>query len=627
MRLNVLYIPENRIAVPGVRRPAAFSSANITGTYFPARGVPLSLIFHAILAVGYIFLPPLPKPLQPLPPPEQIVMIDLNDPDALMYLPELGGGSQGMDLLEKKAEDSIKASSLSAAGGSKGLSYPGPQRIVSDPPEPTNEIQTILQPEIDNPTILTPLIPLPNIVQIAAASPVAETSSSNATEPLQEPQPIEPQPEEPKPVEPPRDLAPPEEEANLVIPTLPPLEIEQSLPLEEPPMVVPLIPPPPEPIPEPKSEEQAAKPVEKPKIEAKPAIIEENKNTSEMELPDLPTGGTNSRTLLALTPMPAQLEQNFDVPLGEARGRFAISPEPNPDTEYIKSGSKLETSEATSTVGTSTSAIPGNEAPGDATVVTLAPIATNSGGNKDDNSPSIGATTRTASGSGTGTGVGSGKGTGSGSGSGAGAGPGKGAFSGITIIGGAKSSRASTTSSGSSSGSSIKILKSAPKPVRSSYGMTVISTENSGGGLPSFGVFGQERIYTVFLDMRETETDSIPKWTLEFAVIREEQAQDGTESNSSKNQQGLVLPYPMHKVQPTLPAELVRKYSKQSIIVYAIINVGGTMEQITVKDSPDPLLNEPVISALSQWAFRSATLSGESVAVKVLLGIPLWMPE
>jgi hypothetical protein len=656
MPLTILYLRETPVAARE-KRPLPLSSLNLRHGYFPARGVPFSIMFHALLVVGYIFLPPLPAFLKPIAPPEKVVMLDLHDPEVMMYLPELIGGTRGTDLPEKKSQDSIKAPSLPASGGSKGLSYPGPQRIISNPPEPTNEIQTVLQPDIENPPILIPPVPLPNIVQIAEASPAVETNSNDTAERLQKSVPKESAPEQQPPAEPPRELAPPiEEEASFVMPTLPPLEMERSLPLEESPMVVQLSPPPPEPIPESKPKEPVAKPVEKPKTEAKremveepkksaeqkpatkpeekiktdakPATVEEPKKPAEPETSAQPTNGTDAHTLIALTPMPAQSEQKFEVPVGEARGRFAISPEPNLDTTETTLGSNLsglETPSPTPAIGSSTTAPPGNEASGNATVAILPSTSTNGGAGSSNQSSGIGSGSAAGvnSGSGATTGSGSAAGAGSGSGSGSGAGSGKSAFSGITIIGGAKPSAVSTANSGSS----IKILKSSPKPIQSSYGLTVISTEGSGGGLPPFGVFSQERIYTVFLDMRKTETDTVPKWTLEFAVLRKPEDQGETASSSARSQQGLVLPFPIVKIQPTLPAELVRRYLQKMIIVYAVIDVAGKMEQISVKDSPDAMLNEPVINALSQWTFRPASLSGEPVAVKALIGIPLSPPQ
>jgi hypothetical protein len=157
--------------------------------------------------------------------------------------------------------------------------------------------------------------------------------------------------------------------------------------------------------------------------------------------------------------------------------------------------------------------------------------------------------------------------------------------------------------------------------------VTVISTENSGGGLPFSGMFARQRIYTVYLDMRQSETDRAPSWTLEFALLDEAGTAGAATDAASRVEQGLVLPYPVVKEQPALPAEVLRKYLGKLVIVYGIINIDGRMEQMSVKDSPWALLNEPVMSALSRWSFRPARLDGRNVAVKVLMGIPLWSPD
>ena len=156
--------------------------------------------------------------------------------------------------------------------------------------------------------------------------------------------------------------------------------------------------------------------------------------------------------------------------------------------------------------------------------------------------------------------------------------------------------------------------------------MTVISTENSGGGLPFSGLFSHEQIYTVHLDMRRTETDPAPSWALEFALLNTEDPASSSR-NGSLSHEGLILPFPAVKEQPVLPAELVRKHLRSLIVVYAVINVGGKMEQMSVKESPDAQLNGPLLQALSKWIFRPARPNGEPIAVKALFGIPLWLPE
>ena len=52
---------------------------------------------------------------------------------------------------------------------------------------------------------------------------------------------------------------------------------------------------------------------------------------------DLPK--TDRPNILALTPMPTALEAPVEIPVGEARGRFTIAPEPNLDTSETEPGS------------------------------------------------------------------------------------------------------------------------------------------------------------------------------------------------------------------------------------------------------------------------------------------------
>jgi hypothetical protein len=217
-----------------------------------------------------------------------------------------------------------------------------------------------------------------------------------------------------------------------------------------------------------------------------------------------------------------------------------------------------------------------------------------------------------AAGSGTGSGSGAGKGTGTGTGAGSGAG--KSPFSGITVIGGG-------------AGTGVVSISPAPprtpRPLQTAYGLSIISTENSGGGLPSFGVFSNEQIYTVYLDMRSTEYDPPQSWTLEFAV-GQTAAPGG--AGSMRTQEGVILPFPSAKEQPPFPVDLLRKYLRRMMIVYALVNTSGKLEQITVKDSPDPALSEILVISLAKWVFRPAQLNGQLAPAKVLMGIPLALP-
>ena len=63
--------------------------------------------------------------------------------------------------------DSSKASSPAPSRSSNGRAYPGPQPILSDPENPTNQQQTIIQPAAEKPKLLEQFVPLPNMVKIA----------------------------------------------------------------------------------------------------------------------------------------------------------------------------------------------------------------------------------------------------------------------------------------------------------------------------------------------------------------------------------------------------------------------------------------------------------------------------
>jgi Gram-negative bacterial TonB protein C-terminal len=149
-------------------------------------------------------------------------------------------------------------------------------------------------------------------------------------------------------------------------------------------------------------------------------------------------------------------------------------------------------------------------------------------------------------------------------------------------------------------------------------------------------VFSNEQIYTAYLDMKWPNGAVAPSWTFEYAVIQKPAAAPAAPQAPPRNnevrlptrsQQGLVLPFPMVKEQPVLPAEVVKKYLRRLVIVYAVLNADGKMEQMVVKESPDAQLNEPVLNALSKWSFRPAQFKGENVSVKVLLGFPLALAE
>jgi len=467
--------------------------------------------------------------------------------------------------------------------------------MVSHVPNPTNTFQTILQPELKHPPLIKRFVPLPNIVQIALIAPPP-------------PLPVQPRRPEPRVVVPIFPLAPekPLEAPRLEVPTSAPVNL-------------PVMP--------------AAKPPEK--------HVEAPTQASLTSLP--PTEGKDARTLLVLSPLPAPVEEWVKVPVGEARGRFAISPEPSQAGEKVQSGAKPE-DVSSSAMGIAqgadaAGALAGSlAAPGDApgpparaggegaAGAGSSPASSGSGGAASNGEASGLGGGAPASGNGHGLAPAAGQGTGTGSG--AGTGNGGGAFPGISIQGGSLR--------GGGTGAKPMVRQAAPAPPQESYSLTIVSTSGSGGGLADFGVFRSERVYTVYLDMRQTVEDPAPTWTLQYAVLRAAEAAAGASGSPITIQQGpsangggqgLVPPFPLVKEQPHLPLELLQKYEHRLIVVYAIINKQGKFEQVAVKQSPNAQLNGPLLEALDKWVFRPAEFNGETVSVKALLGIPIALPQ
>jgi hypothetical protein len=313
------------------------------------------------------------------------------------------------------------------------------------------------------------------------------------------------------------------------------------------------------------------------------------------EAPPAPVAASKPvEPLLALSPTPSATDA-VRIPPGEARGRFVISPQPNPGGSDTDPGIGNRSTSATNAGGTAAS--------GTGT-------GTGGGDGKDKGSAAGG----TAAGSANGTGAGTGTGTGTGAG--------KGAFPGITILGAGTLENKGTANTNMIS---IGGMGGPPKPP-SSYGLTVVSNEAGGGGLPQFGVFSNDQIYTVYLDMRRIPTDPPHTWTFEYAAVAKTPSPTTGITTLNSGQQGLVLPYPIVKERPALTAEVLQKYKGRQVIVFGIINAEGKMEQISVKDSPDPGINEPISHTLGKWTFRPGQLGGERVAMKVLLGFSLALP-
>jgi hypothetical protein len=458
------------------------------------------------------------------------------------------------------------------------MAFSGPQPILSNPPDATNQRQTIIQPakEQEKPKIIEEFVPLPNMVKIA-------------------------KPHLPLP-------------SDLVAgkPDLPEFHPTVQAPVAQPRLALPATPPP-API--------------RPAAEA-PKRASGEKEIAPPKLKPSQTLGADEQALVSLSPTPTLPEANPEMPLGEARGRFAVSPTASL-TPAPAPGSKIESPIPSPAIG-QTDAATGNDAGqtmlgagnsknGEGTGGGLG-VGTGSGA--DTGSGKGGARTGSARGSSTGVGLGTAPGTTSASGAGAGSATGKGGLPGLTIQGRGYGGGINVNSggAGASGGISVDVKRTPVKlPPQTAYGMTISSTAESGGGLPDLGVFANEKVYTVFLDMRVNSGDHTPSWTLQYARLRLVAEQ----KELAPATEGMSPPFPLTKEVPGLNSELVRKYLGNVIVVYAVMDKEGKLHNLAVKQTPDSRFTASILAALSHWTFQPAQLNGQLVALKVLIGIPV----
>jgi hypothetical protein len=585
--------------------------------YLPGRGLLFSTIGHEVLIFGLFLLITYVLPSMQ----SQKLIVTNNTQDRIIYLPELGGGSEG-EKSPGTGESAPQQPAAAPARASKGFAYPGRQAILSNPPNPTNAFQTIQRPLLVHPEEIHKLVPLPNIVQMAETRLPSDLIAPKAAMPQLK--------EVPKPIRVKQDSLT-HRDAKFNVPVDAPKLVSKmempNLPAAEQPL-----PEAPKVQPKPKQEEEKRE-VEKPSPNPIKVTTEKRAEKSEKQVAPpsaaqiarMEMHGKAKEPLLSLSPMPLPAGPDAKVPNGEARGKFAIAPggtlNPNAitpgktnGTPSVTPGTGQENAKAPNAAGSDTASTAGSSAahgtagsggPGHATVASGSGSTGTGGGTGNTAGEGTG-------GPGTGKGHGStGKGAGSsgdreanGSGSGAGSGSGTGSFAGITIQGGEQAE-----------------TKPKNKPAftiepQASYGLTIVSTASSGGGLEDFGVFQNERIFTVYVPVKPSPELADPTWTMQYAIIKDS-------SISDPGSQQVVAPSVASSEWPQIPPALAKKYAQHQIVIYAVVSKEGKVSQVSVKRTPDPRVSDPIANALKKWIFHPAEVNNQPASVKILLGIPL----
>src|SRR5438132_7935369 len=292
-----------------------FSFEEVKAGHRPGWPLAYSFILHELALFAIVLLPIVASRFHPIKEAESL---KLNPTDHVIYLPVLGGGSEGNGHEGGLSGDVALKSAPTPARAIKGSTYPGPQPILSEPPKPDNTQKTLLQPRLKLPPVLRDFVPLPNIVQMANAAPAPLDIRKNKSSITHAPKLIEP----PKLKLPAAKLRITPSQPDL--PEFHPAEIDSR---EAPKLAMPVNAPD-EPAPLKVQKEQVAKKAEKavqPRAE---------------QVASAASRGKDLQTLIALSPTPAPIGPPPQVPAAEARARFGVSPAANAASAQAAPGSK-----------------------------------------------------------------------------------------------------------------------------------------------------------------------------------------------------------------------------------------------------------------------------------------------
>ena len=548
--------------------------------YVPSRGLAYSFVLHEIvffLSFSYSMLTTKP-PIVLLTPEEEVHQAEV------LYLPSTGGGDSGAN--EGKSGRHGEGKPASGARH-EGVTFRGPQYIRSDFPAPDNNLQTILQPALVQPPKLDFPIQVPNSVRVARPKP--------------------------------QNIAPPKVQAKATLKDVPlPTPTEKPvLKAEAQPIstslhseTVPLMP-----IPELQPQKKAdppptivVKPEERREREA-PPVITANASLAEQSLAVLNAVHVDTPRLVI---PPGEKHASFEVsPGGTATAHAGVThagvPTGKPATGSGDAAGTAKAGVGGGGSGSGKVALGGGKSgagPGSG--------EGGSGTGRGTDGKGSGATGH--GGNGSGIGKGSGNGNGVGAGNGSGGGPGDGPFPGIQVIGG--------EGSGMVRGAMAHTPPKDPGP--RNYDFTIVAAGGSGGGLKDFGIFHNEAVYTVYIDVSDIAPTS-QAWVLQYAdtgsAPRTAQITLGNDGSLSAPQAMLEPPYALKKA---IPQKAISPPNNAMTVLTGIISREGKLENARILQAPSEACGKQWAETLGNWTFRPASKNGTAVPVRVLIGIPVF---
>ena len=123
-------------------------------------------------------------------------------------------------------------------------------------------------------------------------------------------------------------------------------------------------------------------------------------------------------------------------------------------------------------------------------------------------------------------------------------------------------------------------------------------------------VFGNRPYYSVILNMPNL-TSATGSWIIRYAELKQD-----------PGKAALTAPIATNKVDPAYPPDVVRDRVEGTVTLYAVIHVDGSVSNIRVLDSLDDRLDRTAMRALSLWHFRPGTKNGQPVDIEAVVLVP-----
>ncbi|HEX3374586.1 MAG TPA: hypothetical protein VHS13_10280, partial [Edaphobacter sp.] len=152
-------------------RPILSTPTLADNTGLPARSLPSSTSAHIVVIVMVLLLGLAPVTIDGPQHLRQLAQrIDLQrDEDDAPILPELQSSSASASSPASASSRSAPGRNAASSASSMPLIHQRRQHIISNTPDATNPVQTILQPDIPHPPRLAKTLPVPSMVRMAPA--------------------------------------------------------------------------------------------------------------------------------------------------------------------------------------------------------------------------------------------------------------------------------------------------------------------------------------------------------------------------------------------------------------------------------------------------------------------------